>query len=603
MKKWFKRITPAIASMLLVVICGCYVDSDKQSEDFSSITDVNTFLENYNYPSQYQTSITLFDQFPVLGQLLGNPTGNDLLKLSAELVIRLNYMKKTGMITTKDFTNMVGMLQRLTKYLNDWAKEGLPWIPEGQVNDGEEISLAAYMGYGTDEDAALKEVLHSVGADLQKMMGLVNDTKLYNMLEYAITGKQDSAGKADAAYTKLLYNVLATTQVRGYDGETLSEQEKYMRISKFLHSMLNVTYKQLLPFLDGSSSSAWLTMLGNKVTYNDIEHILTVVIKKFAGVQLKSYEKTLFNPSAVIINKIIAEAVNSALKEAAISIDFTTIQALLKYLLTPTDTTSQVYDANGKPVYIYCAKGLLVNYYGETVDGITDRNTGEKIPLIAKPFLWSPFKPLKGYTAMKGKDNPFVKNLVGLIYEIADIKDAIYNPDGKLLRNRGLADLANGLLTDKKGNNGSFNLYPLVALLYDATDERSSLETWNMIDWIMDKDCDIWAILGVDTSKTWPVAISNIIGLNNDTSLISISFLQAWFRNMDYNSDGKMDDSMLGWLLSKLDFTALGQVEMGDLLVDIYDLVDLIMTNGINPASDTFQLILNDLTMIANTLK
>lgn len=606
MKNWIKQFTVIIASMLVVFICGCDIElnNSNTADDDNYSPEVIAFLNNYNGPLLNQSSSSIFDQYPFLAQLFGNPTNSDLYKISAEMILRLNYMNKTGMITRKDFTNMVGMVQRLTKYLAEWSEKGVPWVPEGTVATGEEISLAAFMGLGTDEDAARKVVLNAVGDDLQKMMGLVNNTSLYDMIEYVITGKQDSSGNPDANYTKIFYNVLANTKIQGIKGEKLSAQEQSLRLSKFLHSVLKVTYTKLLPYLDGSSSNVWLNLLGNKVTFNDFEHIMTVVIKKFAGVSLQSYEKTMFNPSAVIINNIIADVINSSLKEAAISIDFTTIQAMLKYLLTPTDTTSQVYDANGKPVYVYCAKGLLVNYYGETIDGYTDRNTGEKIPLIAKPLFFSVLNPLKGYTPLKGKDNPFVKNLVSLIYEITDLKDARYNPDGKVKRNIGLSAYMNNILADKSGKDGLYNLYPLVAVLYDLTDEQSSIESWELISWILDKDCDVWDILGIDTAKTWPVAISNIIGLNNDDSLLTIQFLQAWFRNVDYNSDGTMDKSMVYWLTSKLHFsTGSTTIDMGDLLVDIYDLVQNVIKQGISPSSETFKLIMSDLTMIANSLK
>ncbi|OPZ60658.1 MAG: hypothetical protein BWY87_00332 [Deltaproteobacteria bacterium ADurb.Bin510] len=597
----FDRFVVIAVFIAAAVLPGCSSDTDRSaSMQPNSATSEELIAEG---------------EHPELARLLGYPTGDDVLALGGKALKRLNHLNESGLTTDSDYRSVVDMLERVYN-LMVWYEnpEHAGTLPEDEADELEEIALNEYMGLaaGSTEQQAYDKVTEAVGGGLQQMVSLVNHVDFYAMIEYLVMAGPVSytdTSKQTISSDSPLHTALTGISVNGFEGEDDARQteDQFKETIARLHRALNSTYTKLLPYLDGSQKKP--AVLDHLITVNDLEQVAIVMVKNFVGVPLEEYEKVWYGPAADYIAGLVLDEFENKQGDASISVDLKALKPLAYYLFVNASDKKDAYaldaEQNSKPIVVYW-NGFHTRQY-ESIDGKTDYITGAKIDFTA----WH-------HANKVTYDNPFLRNLKTLLYEMLMIRNPQYNknPEDLVKFNKatGAWTFTNALLTDKQGADGVYNLYPMVAALYDATDANSAAELWRMLAWIVDPHANIWYVLGFKDSLAadaqvaddrWPVTMGDVLGKNHGEGVISLPFVQSLFANVDYNKDGTRDGSFVAWLMGGIaldgDEREDGKdIDMTELLFELEDLA-VERAESFKPGTASWQSLKDLLLMVQQT--
>ncbi len=582
------------------VMAGC---SASESDRYASTAFTNAAMS--------EEALVAEDSYPNLAMLLGNPTMNDLYEVANVAIGYLGAMDAQGMTTTEDFKSVMDLLGRLHEKLASYSDNYVPgtYYPtaegegEGEEGEGlEEIDLAEYMGLTDAEGNVLPEsvawemVMKSSGADLQVMVDYVNEVDVYAMIEYIML--------ADA---NLLNDALGAIGITGFADASNEEKTKetVLGLVAVVHSLMS-KMDWLVGQLEEENGLDGVLDFILGMDVEELGKMLDIVVRDLAEVELTGeQEHGLTDEIIGLVADLIVDALGDALAEGEpASIDMEALKPLLHYLFQPA--TVQKVNEDGQPLWWYYDDCLIG---GET--------TNPNRPLCAKidPDQGTNFSLLPTFKikpVLVETDNAFYRNLKVLLCEITNLNHPAYNTDGEVPLERGamafLADVLRNPEIDAEGNpvdTGLYEIRAMLAALYDATDENSANGLWEAISWIVDPECVVWEVLGIDTDVVWPVKVSHILGLRANPGdaypVLTIPFVQAMF-----TAPKGYDKAFIEWAIGGLHFDGRDRsdgrtIDMTGLLFELKDLGG--KTGNMDPNSEDFHKLLDLLKWVVDGLR
>lgn len=184
-------------------------------------------------------------------------------------------------------------------------------------------------------------------------------------------------------------------------------------------------------------------------------------------------------------------------------------------------------------------------------------------------------------------DNPFVIRLKTLFFEISDLQDATYNPEGTITREQPLFTWVRHVIGYNLNADGSYESVGL----YDVTFVKDFLTSDFMIPLGQFLEKGMRFAL-VDNTGEGSAAMK-LVGRLLDGNMVSVGYVQAMFRPADFDKDGTMDDAFVKDIFGLL---KPAETNMREFFIEIRKVVTEV---EIDPRSDFINLLVELLGLIA----
>ncbi len=617
--------------ILAVVLSGCSAEGSKRYKliDFGLVGNEQIIAEgDYLY----------------INVLLGNPTNADMLEMAGKALDRLNNIALLGDQSeswpdvTQDYINILDVMGRLRDLMLENAvgyRPGVAWdafygkaeqagdyenLTEDQIKIAFGHILTAPIDEFEDqiifdEDGNYKadpgfsvgdRATRAAAIDLAAVVANVQSASAYEMLEYLMT--------ADVA---LLYDAFSSIKINGFEDLEQAERVQAVVIGLItaLHDVLPMLYNEVLPILNNEKPGLLAEVLKalDVVTVEDLCSVMRVLFKLMGDLEIVGEDGEWVESAKKIMEKL-----NEFTSELFIGLDLKGLVVLVQYLFNVNEDGSD-------NVFVHNLKTFLCQVTDVQHDTYNPRG---KIPqtMGAITFLDHLIKrdglSKYNYSGNLYPENASIGRLLPPSYNYYDYENlsearprgrrqSTWQPYGDDVKDAAArAESAKGVkakfwpvnpVAEQGGavlvaDPGMFDLYALLMSLYGATDEQGAHAIWEGLAWIVDRECVVWEILGIDTSLKWPVAVSDIIGLDANESLITLAYVQAMFREtgLPGESGSLVESAMTGWMLDEKGF---GEVDtMYGLLVDLGELAG--SRGEFTPDSGAYHFALDMLRMI-----
>ncbi len=553
----------------------------------------------------------------------GNPSKQGMLNVAGKSLDRLNTMADLGKYSSDwpdlsaDYQNVVDMMGRVYDLMYANAENYVPGQAMDRVANGEDADPTAPTGEQATGEVDADDILRifgikDLGTQLNASAGFTLATAIGNIDNVDVYGMLETMMLADAE--TILYPAFTGIKINGFEDEAHAEKTKktVLGLVDTMHGMMPGLYNDTLPLLNDEVPGALADILNilNIFDVEDLGWVAGVVLKMMADMELTDEEGEWEGAAGWIIGKI-----NEKTSDMFIGIDIKAMLPLMAHLMAEDG------------VFMYNVKVMLCELLD--VEHATYNPDG-KIPqsMGARTFLDHLIKrqglikyDYDGKMYCKGESVGgwyWYWNYIGIFNGGKGVKIYTMTPTGPAemaAKNRAASEGGEWAMNpcnpveEQEGaveqeDAGLFDLYAPVAGLYDLTDAKSAENLWAAIEWIVDPECVAWEILGIDTDVTWPVKVSDILGMEADKCLVTLPFVQAMFRETGVKGQ---PGSLVEWGIKSLEFEGdepgkkFDNVDnMRGLMGNIADLTADLKKADFSPSSETYHFTLDLLQMVSS---
>ncbi len=474
-----------------------------------------------------------------------------------------------------------------------------------------------------------KQLNDAAAFTLATAIGNIDNVDVYGMLEYLMLADAET----------ILYPAFTGIKINGFEDEEHAAKTKktVLGLIDLMHGMMPAMYNDILPLVNDEVPGLLADILNvlNIIDVEDLGIVANVVMKKLGGMALSEEDMEWDGVAEKIIAKITEWVVNLVLKlemdDMFVGLDIKAMQPLLAHLLADEglfmenvkvllcellDVEHATYNPDGQIPQsmgartfldhlikrqglikyeldgkVYCAGESVSGWYWYETDAFGDWY------YYYNAFGW------KIYTCTP--DGPIERHKT--LYPVGGAKIYTATPSGPIEEGKTL--YACMPIEEQEGavkieDPGLFDLYAPVAGLYDLTDAKSAENLWAAIEWIVDPECVAWEILGIDTDVTWPVKVSDILGMEADKCLVTLPFVQAMFRETGVKGQ---PGSLVEWGIKSLELEGDEPGKKFDdinnmkgLMGDVGDLMTDMKDADFSPSGEMYHFTLDLLQMVSS---